>query len=713
MTGNSPQNGYARRRSDRQGNSTSGVIRNLDWQPLPTDIELFDQSPLVIAKTLATADGTLRLTPAAAETSDAGNMSNIDQAEGSNVTSIQSLQSRRDQSDHNNLLTRHTAPGLRQRCRKLAVKHALIKNHGDQRLYLAVGMLEWSPTQNPAENPVDDRPRQPFCSPLLFYPMHLVTVENEHSESGYIHSVRNDCDLPEFNYQLASELRNQRGITLPVFKASQTLAEFFEQINQCIGTQNDLKLLPRIAIGLAKAPAGITSKTQNSSLNSSKLPEHFDVSLAQNIINGMDMAELRSALRLLTAANDVDLIGDEESADMPSTPEINDVHEYSTLLNNNGLGHTRFQDLPDLPEQIEEWCESIEPLERGEMVTEVLQQDDIGAVPLLKLAGMLELLDRAPSDIESWLHPDLAYSGTPLLFKRAKYQARLIEEELGNLKDHFHLDRVPPKHQLLQLLDELSGTEGQQIEVVDSDYFHARRRFMELSMDKPTTLTDFHKRQLNKLVKVLRFRELFVNNSEYRLALGPAYRSLRTDWDELESNINYAQEISDYVSDEAIAAQILGNWAEFRKHFIANLDDLQIISRNLHRLLQLGQNRNTDFALSDLLANMHMLADQLKHWNNEYGLITNYGDKTPAMLLGIFTGRYSQDRKTEQNVSHTRQVIQQFLISNRDKGSVQRVQSTLGWLNTAATDDSATLDVIKAVLRGAEDGLHADDQVTS
>ncbi len=709
MNGSGPNNEHKRRRSDRQGTGTSGVIRNLDWQTLPTDIELFDQSPLVIAQALATTDGTLRLTPAASETADAGNSKTIEQVQGSNITSIQSLQNRREHRDHNNLLTRHTASALRQRCRKLAVKHALVKNPGDQRLYLAVGMLEWFATEIPAPG----RQKQPFCSPLLFYPMHLVTVENEHSESGYIHSIRNDCDLPEFNYQLASELRNQRGITLPVYKASQTLAEFFEQINECIGTRDDLKLLPRIALGLARAPAGITSKTQNSSLNSLNLPGHFDVTLAQNIISGKDMVELRSTLRLLTAANDVDLISDEESADLPSTPEINEVREYSTLLHRHGLGHTRFQELPALPEQIEQWCESIEPLTQGKMVTEVLQQDDIGAIPLLKLAGMLELLDRAPSDIDAWIHPDLAYSGTPLLFKRAKYQARLIEEELSNLKDHFHLDRVPPKHQLLQLLDELSGSEGQQIEVVDSDYFHARRRFMELSMDKPTTLTDFHKRQLNKLVKVLRFRELFVNNSEYRLALGPSYRGLRTDWDQLESNINYAQEISEYVCSEAIAAQILGNWAEFRSHYIDNLDDLQIIGRNLHRLLQLGQNRNTDLTVSHLLANMQRLAAQLKQWNNEYGLITNYGDKTPAMLLGIFTGRYSQDKKTEDNVNDTRKVIQHFLINNRGKHSVQRVQSTLEWLNTAIEDDSTTLDVIEAVLRGAEDGLHTNDQITS
>ncbi len=575
MTGKGRQTGYARRKSDNQQNA-AGVIRNLDWQTLSTDIELFDQSPLIIAEALATTDGTLRLTPAASGTPEVNTLESIRQAGNDNVTSIQSLQTRRDQSDLNNLLTKHTAASLRERCRKLAVKHALVKKHGEQRLYLAVGMLDWKPVASSVAE--EQTAQQHLSSPLLFYPMHLETVANAHSESGFTHSIRNDCDLPEFNYQLASELRNQRGITLPVYKATQTLSEFLEQINDCIANHDDLQLNPRVALGLAKAPAGITSKTQNSTLNSSKLPPQFDVNLAQDIIKDMDMPELQSTLRLLTAANDVDLITDNDGSDMPTTPEIYEVHEYSTLLHQHGLGHTRFQELPELPEQIDEWCDSIAPVAGSELVTEVLQQNNIGAVPLLRLAGMLELLDRAPSDIESWVHPDLAYSGTPLLFKRAKYQARLIEEELSNLKDHFHLDRVPPKHQLLQLLDELSASDGQQIEVVDSDYFHARRRFMELSIDKPTTLTDFHKRQLNKLVKVLRFRELFVNNSEYRLALGPGYRGLRTDWDELESRIEYAQGISEYVCNEMIAAQILGNWTDFRVHYLNILDELQALA---------------------------------------------------------------------------------------------------------------------------------------
>ena len=39
---------------------------------------------------------------------------------------------------------------------------------------------------------------------------------------------------------------------------------------------------------------------------------------------------------------------------------------------------------------------------------------------------------------------------------------------------------------------------------------------MEFSIEKPANLTPEHRRLLGQLAKVLRFRELFVNNTEYR-----------------------------------------------------------------------------------------------------------------------------------------------------------------------------------------------------
>ncbi len=688
-------NQFARRQADR---TTKRLQRNLDWGLLTSDIELFDHSPAQLSDALESMDGVLRLTPGLnknrEEASDDASVENSD-----NVTSLQSIRSLKSDTTQHHLLTRHTAQSLSEHCKQIAMQQALVRKRGEQQLYLAVGMIEWTP---------DDNEDQPVRSPVLFYPMQLLTEESSQSESGYIHSIKTECELPEFNFQLTSRLRQQCDVTLPVPKATHTLNEFLNLIETTIESESKLTLHRSVALGVARSPAGIATSENSDDLALRRLPAEFDAELASQLITGQDMTSLRSTLRLLKQSNERELISDEGAQDLPQTPDINLVRKFSEILDQHGLGKVKFQDLHELPEMIQEWIESVEPLQTSDLVTKCLKQDSIDALPMLKVSGLVELLDKAPLQIESLMHADLAYRGTPFLFKRAKYQSRLIEEELAHLKEHFHLDRIPPKHQLLQLLDELGGVENNAIEVVDSDYFHARRRFMELSIDKPANLTDIHRRQLNKLVKVLRFRELFVNNSEYRLAFGPAYRGLKTDWDVLEGVIEYGQKISTYLGSEDIAAQILGDWKNFRSIFVANLDQLQVAGRGLHSLLQIDSPYNPEISVNELLEHGRVLADKLRKWNLEYGLITNYGDKNPATLLSIFSGKAKQDSETENMVRKANRKLQEYLIKNQDSGALHRINATLSWLNDVVTDDSASVQQIEEVVRSTLQDIEPD-----
>ena len=700
MSQKEEDNRHSRSQADRRKRRLN---RNLDWGKLANDIELFDQSPLLLADALETTDSILKLTPAIRQGDEQKPAEDAPTTPLENVTSIQTLRSMKADTGQNNLLTRYDAEALRDHCKEVSLQQALVRKRGEQQLYLAVGSLHWVPEENP---------EQVYCSPLLFYPMQLVTDENDQSESGYVHSLINESGLPEFNYQLTSELRMRFNVTLPVFKSSQTLAEFLDKIEACIENAEGIVLHHDIALGLARSPAGISAGTEADGPVMRRLPPDFDAELANQLISGQDFDGLRSTLRLLKASNERELIGDDPKAELPNTPDINEVRKFSSLLERHGLGKVRFQELPELPANILEWMENVELLTNSELVTRYLQSGTAQALPLLKLTGLVELIDRAPLHLEPFVHADLAFQGTPFLFKRAKYQARLIEEQLTQLKEHFHLDRVPSKHQLLQLLDELGGVENSTIEVVDSEYFHARRRFMELSIEKPTTLTDVHRRQLNKLVKVLRFRELFVNNSEYRLALGPAYRGLKTDWDVLESVLDYAQQLSKYLGSDAMASHILGDWRNFRESFMANLDQLQVAGRGLHSLLQIDKPYNPEISVQELLEHGKVLANNLKEWNLEYGLITNYGDKTPATLLSIFSGTSKQDKATEELVRNANRELQKYLIKNRDSGAMNRINATLTWLNDVISDDSASSkdveDVVKATMLSAQ-----NDQITS
>ena len=235
-------------------------------------------------------------------------------------------------------------------------------------------------------------------------------------------------------------------VTLPVFKSSQTLAEFLDKIEACIENAEGIVLHHDIALGLARSPAGISAGTEADGPVMRRLPPDFDAELANQLISGQDFDGLRSTLRLLKASNERELIGDDPKAELPNTPDINEVRKFSSLLERHGLGKVRFQELPELPANILEWMENVELLTNSELVTRYLQSGTAQALPLLKLTGLVELIDRAPLHLEPFVHADLAFQGTPFLFKRAKYQARLIEEQLTQLKEHFHLDRVPSKH---------------------------------------------------------------------------------------------------------------------------------------------------------------------------------------------------------------------------------------------------------------------------
>ena len=116
MTHDADKPPRTRRRQDGQ---TNRLQRNLDWGSLPSDIELFEQSPLLLADALSAHGSELKLTPVGASSNDTA--SEPDQPD--NVTSIQTLKSRKAETDQYNLLTRYDADGLREQCKQVAVSY--------------------------------------------------------------------------------------------------------------------------------------------------------------------------------------------------------------------------------------------------------------------------------------------------------------------------------------------------------------------------------------------------------------------------------------------------------------------------------------------------------------------------------------------------------------------------------------------------------------
>jgi len=646
---------HARRRAD---STRSGGLRNLHWGQHPTDIALLPQSPLTIQDALTTPNARIHL------------VANDHRIPVS--------------TNEFHLKTKYNAKRLREQCRQLVIESALAKSKHEKSLYIACGFVNW---QLP---PTDDNENeaQTCSAPLLFYPVRLITEEGETAE-GIEHLLFNADAVAHENLHLQDEFARHFQIELPNFNPKQSLHYFFDQIEQATKSLTNCSVDIRMRLGIASAPAGVNPENQTGAPKLEKIPKRFRFTLAKRLIENLALDDLQTTLKLLAASNDFKFSRARGSTS--TAPDIARVREFAMLLAQYGLGHVEFHLLPDLPGSINKWIAETEPALESPLLRECFAEHDISAIQLVKLAGIIELIDKAPDNIHTQFHPDLAYRGTHLLFKRAKHQAKLIHDELAQLQHHFHLDRIPAKAQLLQLIEELGGQHDQGIDVVDSDYFNARRQFMDFSTEKPTTLSADHKRMLAKLVKVLRFRELFVNNSEYRLAFGSAYRGLKTDWDKLEQVLDYAQELRQVLDSAALAATAIGDWRSFRENYTRSMASLLSADKGIRSLLKIIRSSDQTTGATALLIKGKFLGDQLRSWNVDYGFIENYANESANSLLHLFSGNAGIDARTEDLVRDANNRIQHFLIDNHENIGSEQISDTLSWLNHAVNTESVTL----------------------
>lgn len=682
LHGNQSDSRHSRRRSDK---IALGDNRALDWGTLESDISLLPHSPLALADVLSSHGGFLDLIPAPvddgtlaeqtnpnhskAQNDDNCSDSALEYAQHSDLSNSAHRRTRQPR-DRFNLLTRHSATDLLSQCKKILVENALVKNKGDRQLYLAAGFISW-----PDANNANERKR----APLLLYPALLVRVPEEPR-----YEVRLAGDTPEFNQALMLHTEQRFAIKIPEFDDTAPLNDFFAQVAQSIQGSGTLALEFETALGSASLLHSEHNQTQAIALPD--IPANFNVGLAMSISGNKNLMQLNSVLQLIP-----NYVGSptfkEQSATLPSqTESVASLRKYAARLAAEGLDHVEFGQLSTLPSMMMKWTDAVEAGLNSNTIKQVLDMSELSVREMVRLASIIELIDKAPATIDPLGHPDLCYSNTALLMRRAQHQARLIEDELEALQEHFVLDKVPAKSQLLSLMAELGGTLEHNDELIDADYFNARRQFMEFSMLKPANLTAEHRRLLSQLAKVLRFRELFVNNTEYRAALGPAYKGLRTDWSVLASISDYARELADVLESETIAAQILANWPSFRAAYSVELDTLQTAADGCRRLLGTIGTRWQTRKVTALINHSSLVGPRLLDWQTTYGFVENHADKTPAMVLSSFSGKSREDVVVETQVDETRSRIDQQL----EAGEISREQitDTINWLlaasNTAA-----------------------------
>jgi len=669
------ENSANRRRQD----SHEQWDRALDWGVRRADIDVHPHSPLAISDILTQPGGSLDLIPETIAQPDA------DIELGDNVASMRRTKAPKKRRNKANILTRHTLDELYDRCKKVQVLNALVKQPGQQRLYVAAGFLSWQSDDDVTK----------IRAPLLLFPAILARKTGEKTGAETCgerrYELRMDSSTPDLNLELIDVVADRWQARLPDYKAGQSLSDWYADVAEAISKQEALSLEFDIAIGTAEPPQHI-NELQDGTPWLPELPDQFDASLAMAITESLDLSQLSKVMQLMGEPEESQHFWAMADAANDNDSQIGKIHQLARRLADVGLERVEFRHLDDLPSRLHQWSDDARAALKSETISVLDANGSLTALQLVRLSSMVELIDREPKEFKQFLHTHLAYQSTKPLLKRAQHQARLIDQELQDLQSHFHLERIPSKKQLLNLIEELGGSNVTEPDVVDADYFNARRQFMEFSVDKPANLTVEHRRLLSQLAKVLRFRELFVNNSEYRQALGPGYRGLQTNWLELEAMISYAYELSDHLESEALAARLLNQWQTCRKLYVDDFEALQEAAESMRKMLRVLGTSHRHTEVEKLVTNATVLADNLRSWRAPELDLSAFNGKTASDVLGCFSGSPISDSKTEATVAETEYRIRQHLKGRQTKR--QAVVDTLTWLLQASeTATRQSLDI--------------------
>lgn len=676
VTPPSNENSAFRRRRDQQ----ESWDRALDWGERSGDIDVHPHSPLAISDILTQSGGSLDLVPETVTRQD------VDFEPCDTVAPMRHSKAPKKRRNKANILTRHAVDELYERCKKVQVLNALVKQPGEQRLYLAAGFLVWT-------NEQDDK-RSKVRAPLLLFPAILARKCGENPASERRYELRMDSSTPDLNLELIDVILDRWNARLPEYKAGQSLSVWYANVAEAISEHDTLTLEFDIAIGTACPPQHINER-QDGSPWFPELPDEFDAGLAMAITSDLNLSQLTAVMQLMGEPEENQNFWALSDAANDTHSQIGKIHQLARRLEDVGLERVEFRHLDDLPSRLHKWSDDARAALKSDNIKALDQSSTLTALQLVRLSSMVELIDREPKEFKQCLHPHLAYHSTKPLLRRAQHQARLIDQELQDLQNHFHLERIPSKKQLLNLIEELGGGNVTEPDVVDADYFNARRQFMEFSVDKPANLTVEHRRLLSQLAKVLRFRELFVNNSEYRQALGPGYRGLQTNWAELESMIHYANELSDHLESESLAARLLGQWQVCRKLYVDDFEELQEAADSMRKMLRVLGTSHRHTEVEKLVTGASVLADNLRSWRAPELDLSAHSMKSASDVLGCFSGSPKTDSKTEVTVAETEYRIRQHLKGRQTER--QAIVDTLNWLLQAsetATRQSLDIDAI-------------------
>jgi len=464
------------------------------------------------------------------------------------------------------LVTRHQAGNLGLRCRKLEVETTSTSNPIRYKLYFAAGFVTCT---------IDGQTKR---APILLIPITVARMRGRGSSYSISYKAGS---LLHLNPEVAQLCSTHIEEVITPFKNTTDLREYLRGVKSKL--HPDLASKISANIGILSLQADVLREHSKSEIVDIELkrtkpgvefkplpstPDAFDPQLAIRLLRFIAPEKLSSALYSFAGHNVAETASTRVADVDPDldTETLEKYHNCAGWLIDVGLGHWKLKNIATLPARVDAMIASINSLLSSKQYQTNFRSEFRTVDMLHKLNRVKSKILNAPLEMQHHAISQHADTNTRLLLQKAKIQASSLEQELELFDNTFHMSTVPSSDLLHKLIKTISKRD-EESQLTNPNYFRARRTLNEILQHHNGALTDNDLQLLERLANTLKFSELFGDDVFYKRNFGSLFKGTDTNWQRLDSVVNYVQSLSQDLGSSRLVAQFADQWVSFERDF--------------------------------------------------------------------------------------------------------------------------------------------------
>lgn len=287
------------------------------------------------------------------------------------------------------------------------------------------------------------------------------------------------------------------------------------------------------------------------------LPDDFHQALAHQFITPSNIEALEELDSVINEYRQLMHVADviTHSVEGEVSPRtINPIAESTGELVNMGHGEKSTKDLSHFADQIEYVTTLLRCLSNAVTKTQgCIESTPVTFEDCKRIPELNRVIQAAPFALESQFYPKYTLEESTTAFQDALAASENLGIQMNGHEEFFLFRYLPDRSVIADLAKGLRTYRGSFLAIFSSQYRTMRRTVKGFLVNQKSCNAPDLVERLEGLVDSLDAIEEFRSSEKYRIALGPLFHGIDTDWDKLKSCVNWGNEFSKAVGSQKLA----------------------------------------------------------------------------------------------------------------------------------------------------------------